>query len=269
MLGKQFMRLAFQLTQSKALITPSKRLLTTQGSSSWNFSCVIRAESVDKRCGLRSFSRSALVASSPIGDGVIPDPVDKSKETVNFDYLKGDEEYCYEDGVPDVLYRRIEVKCLAHETPILDSYQTFVEMTSNGFRLPVEIEEPCRIVERKTVLRSAFVHKNIRVQYEWYTHYRLFRFSHLTGSTADTLLEYLQRNLPEGMAMEVTRTRVERLPVGVEASKGETPSKEAVFGGRVKYGVDTVKPYPKPDPATMPDGWNPRSCDERHEPIPV
>ena len=98
---------------------------------------------------------------------------------------------------------------------------------------------------------------------------RLFRFSHLTGSTADTLLEYLQRNLPEGMAMEVTKTRVERLPVGVEASKGETPSKEAVFGGRVKYRVDTVKPYPKPDPEKMPDRWNPRSCDERHEPIPV
>ena len=109
MVGKQFMRLTFQLTRSKALITPSKRLLTTQGSSPWNFSCVTRAESVDKRCGLRSFSRSALVssdASIPIGDGVIPDPVDKGKETVNFDYLKGDEEYCYENGVPDVLYRR-------------------------------------------------------------------------------------------------------------------------------------------------------------------
>ena len=69
--------------------------------------------------------------------------------------------------------------------------------------------------------------------------------------------------------MEVTRTRVERLPVGVEAAKGETPSKEAVFGGRKKYGVDTIKPKPKPDPSKMPDDWNPKSSDERFEPIPV
>lgn len=32
-----------------------------------------------------------------------------------------------------------------------------------------------------------------------------FQFKHLTGSTADILLEYIQRNLPEGVAMKVTR----------------------------------------------------------------
>ena len=31
------------------------------------------------------------------------------------------------------------------------------------------------------------------------------QFKHVTGSTANTLLEYIQRNLPEGMAMKVTR----------------------------------------------------------------
>jgi len=187
----------------------------------------------------------------------------------NFDFAKGRKQLYYEDGVPDVLYRRLELKCLAHESALLDSYQSFVEMTTDGLRIPVQVEEPCRVVERKTVLRSAFVHKDIRTQYEWYTHYRLFKFVHLTGSTADTLLEYLQRNMPEGMAMEVTKTRVERLPAGVEAAKGETPSKEEVFGGRRKYDVDSVKPYPKPDPAQMPDDWEPHSKDERFDPIPV
>jgi len=191
------------------------------------------------------------------------------EELANFDYATAEKKLYCEDGVPDVLYRRIEIKCLAHEPDLLNSYQTFVEMTTQGLRIPVEVEEPCRVVERKTVLRSAFVHKAIRTQYEWYTHYRLFKFVHLTGSTADTLLEYLQRNMPEGMAMEVAKTRVERLPAGVEAAKGETPSKEEVFGGRQRYDVDTVKPYPKPDPAKMPDYWNPRSKDERHEPIPI
>ena len=30
-------------------------------------------------------------------------------------------------------------------------------------------------------------------------------FERLTGSTADTFLEYIQRNLPEGVAMKVTK----------------------------------------------------------------
>jgi len=30
-------------------------------------------------------------------------------------------------------------------------------------------------------------------------------FHNLTGSTADTFMEYVQRNLPEGVAMKVTK----------------------------------------------------------------
>jgi hypothetical protein len=33
-------------------------------------------------------------------------------------------------------------------------------------------------------------------------------FEKLTGSTADTFLEYIQRNLPEGVAMKVTKVCV-------------------------------------------------------------
>ncbi|XP_076714850.1 small ribosomal subunit protein uS10m isoform X3 [Callospermophilus lateralis] len=35
---------------------------------------------------------------------------------------------------------------------------------------------------------------------------------HLTGCTADVYLEYIQRNLPEGVAMEITKTWLEQLP---------------------------------------------------------
>ena len=31
-----------------------------------------------------------------------------------------------------------------------------------------------------------------------------FQIVRITGSTADTYLEYIQRNLPEGMAMKIT-----------------------------------------------------------------
>jgi small subunit ribosomal protein S10 len=37
------------------------------------------------------------------------------------------------------------------------------------------------------------------------TYFRFLNFLKLTGSTADTFLEYIQRNLPEGVAMKVTK----------------------------------------------------------------
>lgn len=71
---------------------------------------------------------------------------------------------------------------------------------------------------------------------------------HLTGSTADTLLEYIERNLPEGMAMKVTRVRCNALHlpiyvarVGEKATKGcysnQGPmSRSGVFDcGRLLY----------------------------------
>ena len=45
------------------------------------------------------------------------------------------------------------------------------------------------------------------------TNYRSFRLDRLTGSTADTILEYIQRNLPEGVAMKVTKVSILRLYV--------------------------------------------------------
>lgn len=63
--------------------------------------------------------------------------------------------------------------------------------------------------ERLTVLKSVHVHKKHRVQYETRTYYRFMDFAKLTGSTADTFLEYIQRNLPEGVAMKVTKVRLD------------------------------------------------------------
>ena len=56
---------------------------------------------------------------------------------------------------------------------------------------------------RKTLLKSAFVHSKSRVQYEIRTYLWLIRLERVTESTRDTFLEYIQRNLPEGVAMKV------------------------------------------------------------------
>lgn len=61
-------------------------------------------------------------------------------------------------------------------------------------------------------MRAAFVKKKYRVQYEFRTYFRSIELKHLTGSTADTFLEYIERNLPEGTALKVTKERLESMP---------------------------------------------------------
>lgn len=66
--------------------------------------------------------------------------------------------------------------------------------------------------ERYTVLRSAFVHKKHRVQYEVRTYFKFMNFHRLTGSTLSTFLEYIERNLPEGVALKATKIEIFELP---------------------------------------------------------
>lgn len=62
--------------------------------------------------------------------------------------------------------------------------------------------------DRHTVLKSVHIYKKHRVQYEVRTYFMFVQYKHLTGSTADTLLEYIERNLPEGVALKATKVRV-------------------------------------------------------------
>jgi ribosomal protein S10 len=66
--------------------------------------------------------------------------------------------------------------------------------------------------ERLTLLKSVHIYKKHRVQYEIRTYFRFMQFLRLTGSTADTFLEYIQRNLPEGVAMKVTKVEITAVP---------------------------------------------------------
>lgn len=66
--------------------------------------------------------------------------------------------------------------------------------------------------ERLTLLKSVHIYKKHRVQYEIRTYFRFMQFLRLTGSTANTFLEYIQRNLPEGVAMKVTKVEITAIP---------------------------------------------------------
>lgn len=62
--------------------------------------------------------------------------------------------------------------------------------------------------ERYTVLKSVHIYKKHRVQYETRTYFAFVQYNKLTGSTADTLLEYVERNLPEGVALKATKVSI-------------------------------------------------------------
>ncbi|XP_037700476.1 28S ribosomal protein S10, mitochondrial [Choloepus didactylus] len=127
---------------------------------------------------------------------------------------------------PDTLYKRLSVLVKGHDKAVLDSYEYFVMLAAKELGISIKVHEPPRKIERFTLLKSVHIFKKHRVQYEMRTLYRCFELEHLTGSTADVYLEYIQRNLPEGVAMEVTKTKLERLPEHIKEPIWETVPEE-------------------------------------------
>lgn len=113
----------------------------------------------------------------------------------------------------DKLYKTIIVEVRGHDRAVLHSYEWFAKTAAAELDVNIaKIWEPREFRDRRTLLKSIFIYKKHRVQYEFRTYFRLFELKHLTGSTADTYLEYIQRNLPEGVSMKVTKHRIEKLP---------------------------------------------------------
>lgn len=80
--------------------------------------------------------------------------------------------------------------------------------------------------ERYTILKSAFVHKKHRVQYEVRTYFHFIHFHRLTGSTLSTFLEYIERNLPEGIALKATKVEMLALPEHMQQPPEPVESKQ-------------------------------------------
>ncbi|CAG5114746.1 unnamed protein product [Candidula unifasciata] len=113
----------------------------------------------------------------------------------------------------DELYRQLTIEVKGHDKAILNSYQKFTAMAAEELDVNItKIYEPPKAIARMSLMKSVFVHKKHFHQYEMRTLYRVFEIKNITGSTADTFLEYIQRNLPEGMAMKVTKHQIEKFP---------------------------------------------------------
>ncbi|XP_014229039.1 28S ribosomal protein S10, mitochondrial [Trichogramma pretiosum] len=120
---------------------------------------------------------------------------------------------------PDKLYKKVEIEVRGNDSAVLKSYGIFATTAANHLGITVGENYAPRKAnhQRWTVLKSKHVHKKHRVQYEMRTYYRFLNFLKLTGSTADTFLEYIQRNLPEGVAMKVTMVEIKPLPESVSS----------------------------------------------------
>ncbi|KAG7461050.1 hypothetical protein MATL_G00205910 [Megalops atlanticus] len=114
---------------------------------------------------------------------------------------------------PDQLYQKVSVLVKGHDRAVLDSYEFFATLAAQELGISIgKVFEPPKNIERMTLLKSVHIFKKHRVQYEMRTHYRCIELEHVTGSTAEVYLEYIQRNLPEGVAMVVTKTAIEKIP---------------------------------------------------------
>ncbi|XP_060758772.1 small ribosomal subunit protein uS10m isoform X2 [Neoarius graeffei] len=128
---------------------------------------------------------------------------------------------------PDTLFQKLTVLVKGHDKAVLDSYEFFATLAAKELGLTLtKVFEPPRNIERLTLLKSVHIFKKHRVQYEMRTHYRCIEIARITGSSARVYLEYIQRNLPEGVAMQVTETAIEKVPEHIQTPMWDMESQQ-------------------------------------------
>ncbi|XP_065158851.1 small ribosomal subunit protein uS10m-like [Atheta coriaria] len=105
-----------------------------------------------------------------------------------------------------------------NDPAVLDSYAKFATTAGKHFELETKtwkLRKPKH--ERFTMYKSVHIYKKHKSQYELRTYFSFVQFKYLTGSTCDTLVEYLQRNLPEGVALKTSKIELQKLPDYLES----------------------------------------------------
>ncbi|XP_041985139.1 28S ribosomal protein S10, mitochondrial [Aricia agestis] len=113
----------------------------------------------------------------------------------------------------DKLFKRVELEMRGIDPAVLLSYSWFCIAAASHLGIEVTRSWALRKAEkeRHTLLRCVHIYKKHRVQYEIRTYFRFIHLQRLTESTCDTYLEYIERNLPEGCALKVTKVECQKL----------------------------------------------------------
>ncbi|XP_075145441.1 mitochondrial ribosomal protein S10 [Haematobia irritans] len=124
----------------------------------------------------------------------------------------------------DKLYSKLEIELRGIDPAVLKSYSWFATTAANHLGIEVgNCWSPRKAQkERLTLLKSVHIYKKHRVQYEIRTYFRHMNFHKLTGSTLDTFLEYIERNLPEGVALNARKTEIQALPEHLKDAPSES-----------------------------------------------
>uniref|UniRef100_A0A1I7U8X8 Small ribosomal subunit protein uS10m n=1 Tax=Caenorhabditis tropicalis TaxID=1561998 RepID=A0A1I7U8X8_9PELO len=119
--------------------------------------------------------------------------------------------------LPDKLYSSIEIEYRAHDKEVLKSYTTFLQQVCQHLEIAQGRHEVLPYIRWvQPALRSKFVHKKYKLHYETRTHISKLEILNVTGSTASTFLEYIERNIPEGVGMRVGFTELQPLPLTIQ-----------------------------------------------------
>lgn len=96
---------------------------------------------------------------------------------------------------------RIRIKIRAYDHKLID--QSARQIVETAIRSGAQVLGPVPLPTEKTkytVLRSTFVHKNSREQFEMRVHKRIIDITHPTAKTIDSLTNL---NLPAGVDVEI------------------------------------------------------------------
>ncbi|KAI6196784.1 Cysteine protease [Aphelenchoides besseyi] len=116
----------------------------------------------------------------------------------------------------DKLFSKISLEVRGHDRAVLLSYTTFLKNACQ--QLEIESSDIRHLPYVRWVqwaLRSKFAHKKNKLHYETRTYIKQMDVRNLTESTASTFLEYIERNIPEGVAMRVDYEELSSLPDGI------------------------------------------------------
>uniref|UniRef100_A0A0K0E3C6 Small ribosomal subunit protein uS10m n=1 Tax=Strongyloides stercoralis TaxID=6248 RepID=A0A0K0E3C6_STRER len=117
----------------------------------------------------------------------------------------------------DKLFSNIRIEYRGHDPAVLQSYSTFLLNVCKHLEIKnTHIRKHPYVRWVQWLLRSKFVFKKYKLHYETRTHIREINIQEVTGSTASTFLEYIQRNIPEGVAMKVDYTEISDFPKSIK-----------------------------------------------------